>query len=402
MTNTSRVDAPLDLHFRHRLRFTEDAFAPGNPVLPEVLDPGDRPTARVLVFVDEHVAESRRELCGRIEAFFAAHAPRLALAARPCLVPGGEVCKNDLSELQKLLAAIHGAHLCRHSYVMAVGGGAVLDAVGFAAAIAHRGIRLVRLPTTTLAQCDSGVGVKNGINAFGKKNYLGVFTPPWAVVNDEELLSTLSERDWRSGFAEAVKVALIKDAGFFDRIARDAARIRRRDPAASIPVLRRSAVVHLDHIVFGGDPFEATTARPLDFGHWAAHKLEQMTRFRLRHGEAVALGLALDVAYSALALGLSWAEVERIHRCLADLGFALYDEAMADTDALLQGLEEFREHLGGELTVTLLNGIGRPIEVHQVNRRHLLDALDLLATRATGRLARPVSTLALQEAAADD
>jgi 3-dehydroquinate synthase len=160
--------------------------------------------------------------------------------------------------------------------------------------------------------------------------------------------------------------------------------------------------VHLNHIVHGGDPFEVTTARPLDFGHWAAHKLEQMTRFRLRHGEAVAIGLALDVAYSALALELTWPEVERIHRCLADLGFALYDEAMVDTGALLQGLEEFREHLGGELTVTLLNGIGRAVEVHRVDPRLVLDALDLLATRAAGRLARPLPALTLQEAAAND
>ena len=137
-----------------------------------------------------------------------------------------------------------------------LGGGAVLDAVGFAAAAAHRGVRLVRVPTTTLAQADSGVGVKNGINAFGKKNFLGTFSPPWAVINDEAFLQTLSDRDWRCGIAEAVKVALLKSERFFDQIGEAVPRLRMRDEQALIPIVRRSAWLHLHHITDGGDPFE--------------------------------------------------------------------------------------------------------------------------------------------------
>src|SRR5207249_9146075 len=101
------------------------------------------------------------------------------------------------------------------SYIIGIGGGTLLDVVGLAAATAHRGVRHVRIPTTTLSQNDSGVGVKNGINAFGKKNFIGAFAPPFAVINDFQLLASLSERDKRAGYVEAVKVALIRDAYFF-------------------------------------------------------------------------------------------------------------------------------------------------------------------------------------------
>ena len=216
---------------------------------------------------------------------------------RTVTIPGGEESKNSPVVLERILQIIHDAGIDRQSYVMVVGGGAVLDAVGYAAAIAHRGVRLVRLPTTTLSQADSGVGVKNGVNAFGKKNYLGVFSPPWAVVNDQSLLSTLSDRDWRCGFAEAVKVGLVKNAALFEDIEAQVGRISERHLDAALPVIRKSAELHLRHITESGDPFELTSARPLDFGHWAAHKLEQMTQFRLRHGEAVAIGVALDTVY---------------------------------------------------------------------------------------------------------
>src|SRR5690606_10496158 len=110
-----------------------------------------------------------------------------------------------------------------------------------AAAIAHRGVRLVRMPTTTLAQADSGVGAKNGINGFGKKNFLGAFAVPWAVINDQAFLATVSDRDWRCGFIEAAKVALVKDAALFEELEVAATAIRRRDLAVAVPILERSA-----------------------------------------------------------------------------------------------------------------------------------------------------------------
>jgi 3-dehydroquinate synthase len=277
--------------------------------------------------------------------------------------------------------------LCRKSFVLAIGGGAILDVAGYAAATAHRGVRLIRVPTTTLSQADSGVGVKNGINAFGKKNYLGSFAVPWAVVNDAAFLATLSDREWRAGFSEAVKVALLKDARLFERIARRAEDIRARDTAAAVPILERSALLHYRHITEGGDPFEASSARPLDFGHWSAHKLEQITGYHTSHGDAVAIGLALDVVYSGLTGVLDGSEVGPILACLDALGFDLWRPEMADTDRLLGGVEEFRQHLGGRLTLTMLQAVGRPVEVHHVDAERMRAAVAFLGARnkrATG------------------
>src|SRR6185312_16684743 len=156
-------------------------------------------------------------------------------------------------------------------------------------------------PTTVLAQNDAGIGVKNGINAFGAKNMLGTFAAPFAVINDGRFLATLGERDRIAGMAEAVKVALVRDAKFFAWLRAAAPRLAAFDRDAVAQSIRRCAELHLAHIATGGDPFELGNARPLDFGHWAAHKLEVMTDHALRHGEAVALGMALDARYSVEA-----------------------------------------------------------------------------------------------------
>src|SRR5690606_8630032 len=210
---------------------------PANPLLAECLESATAGPARVLAFVDTHVAAALPDLPDRLRAYAAAHADRFTLAGRVQPVIGGEACKNDRDAIYRVLNAIDEAHIDRQSYVIVIGGGAVLDCVGFAAAIAHRGVRLVRLPTTTLAQADSGVGVKNGINGFGKKNFLGSFAVPWAVINDERFLDTLPDRVWRAGFSEVVKVALLKDAAMFAELERSAPGVRRRDARVAIPLI---------------------------------------------------------------------------------------------------------------------------------------------------------------------
>lgn len=374
------MDIPIHLSMQHRIRFTCDAFAPDNRTFAELFG-APASVTKMAVVADSRVVSSRAKLEEEVQEYARHHANVPPFAAPLLPVPGGEECKNGTRVLDDLLTFFHDAGLCRHSCVVAVGGGAVLDAVGLAASLSHRGVRLIRFPTTTLSQGDSGVGVKNGINAFGKKNYLGVFSVPSAVVNDARFLDTLSDRDWRAGFSEAVKVALLKDPELFAGIVRDAGRISAREREAGLPVIRRSAELHLQHIACGGDPFELTEARPLDFGHWAAHKLEQLSGFRINHGEAVALGLALDVEYSWITGLLRRADAETIHGCLAGLGFALSDPLMARTDLLLEGLDEFREHLGGRLTVTLLRGIGKPVEVHEINRARMTEAAQRLVWR---------------------
>lgn len=381
---TAKIDVAFSVPMLHRLRFTDDVFDADADVLADVLEPSEGQPARVQFWVDANVMEALPELRAKIRKFSQRFQGRIIRVSNVQIVAGGEELKNDIHVLERMLKVFNAANLDRRSYIVAIGGGAVLDTVGFAAAIAHRGIRLVRLPTTTLSQDDSGVGVKNGVNLFNKKNWLGSFAVPWAVINDASLLATLGQRDFVCGFSEAVKVSLLKDPAFFQRLCDDAPRIRRRDMQAALPAIRRSAELHLNHITAGGDPFEMLEARPLDFGHWSAHKLESMTQFEIRHGEAVAIGVAIDTVYSSLACGLPAADADRVLRCLTDLGFELNDPVLQDTDTLFAGLEEFRQHLGGRLTLTMLRGIGQPFEVHEVDRERMCEAIDRVSSHAAG------------------
>jgi len=357
-------------------------FGAERHVLSDVLEPSEGQPARVQFWVDENVAAAHPDLETKIVQFSDALGDQVIPVGSVQTVPGGEDIKNDVQGLAEMLKVFNKADLDRRSYAVVIGGGAVLDAVGFAASIAHRGLRMVRLPTTTLSQADSGIGVKNGVNLFRKKNWLGCYSVPWAVINDARLLSTLSERDFLCGFSEAAKVSLLKDASMFDRLCQSAQSIRRRDMTAALPMIQQCSQLHMDHIANGGDPFEMLEARPLDFGHWSAHKLEAMSDFRLRHGEAVGIGVAIDTVYSSLALGLPRTDAERVLHCMADLGLPLDDPYLHDTHTLFRGLEEFRQHLGGRLTLTMLRGIGDPVDVHEVHRDLMLQAINEVAEYA--------------------
>jgi 3-dehydroquinate synthase len=371
------IDQEVVVTFRYPVLFTQGLFDRGNPTLRDVVLADGR--ARLLVVIDGGVAAAHPTLADDVQRYCAAHADALDLPAPPFIVPGGEAIKNAPGPVSQIRAAIDVHGVDRHSYVVAIGGGAVLDAVGYAAATAHRGVRLIRVPTTVLAQDDSGVGVKNGINAFGKKNFVGSFAPPHAVLNDFDLLLTLSDRDWRAGISEAMKVALLKDAPFFTWIEHHAEDLAGRSLPAMAHMVHRSAELHLNHIATSGDPFENGSSRPLDFGHWAAHKLEQLSGNALRHGEAVAVGLALDSTYSQLTGRLSYPEWRRIVDLLKRARLPLWTPAQliagpAGRPAFLDGLEEFREHLGGRLTVMLLERIGLGVEVHELDEEVVLAA----------------------------
>lgn len=373
--NSGSLDVPFAVPFTHRLRFTNDVLGSEQNVLIDLLESSDDQPARVQFWMDRNLANANPEIELKFKQLSEAHPDRIKRVGNIQFVPGGEEIKNDIQVLEKMLKVFNVSDLDRRSYVVVIGGGAVLDTVGFAAGIAHRGIRLIRLPTTTLAQADSGLGVKNGVNLFRKKNWLGTFAVPWGVINDAEMLGTLSNRDFIAGFSEAVKVSLLKDTRFFNSLCRSAAQIAERQVESSLDAIRQSAQLHLDHITQGGDPFEMLEARPLDFGHWSAHKLESMSDFVLRHGEAVAIGVAIDTVYSSLALGLPNSDADRILRCLSDLGFSLTDPALHDVELLFDGLEEFRQHLGGRLTLTMLPKIGEPVEVHQINRELMVESI---------------------------
>jgi 3-dehydroquinate synthase len=376
--------------FEYPVYFTSGVLASSNLLLRDVVArAADQTPSRLVVVLDRGVLDHHPQLPDRIAEYAQRHRTVLSLAGPIVVVPGGEAVKNDPRHVDAIHHAINEAGLCRHSYVVAIGGGAVLDAAGYAAATAHRGIRLIRVPTTVLAQDDSAMGVKNGINAFGKKNYLGTFTPPFAVINDVMFLQTLPDRHWRAGVSEAIKAALIKDRTFFDFLEAQAAAIKARDLSAMEQVIRRCAVLHLGHIAGGGDPFELGSSRPLDFGHWSAHKLEQLTDHRLSHGEAVAIGMALDTTYSYLAGFLPEDDWRRIISLMPALGLSVYvpelgehlgagPEGVEDPASVLRGLDEFREHLGGSLTILMLRSIGAPFDVHEIRRDLMIRSIGML------------------------
>ncbi|MBD2194284.1 MULTISPECIES: 3-dehydroquinate synthase [Calothrix] len=369
------IQQSVQVTFNYDVHFTHGLFELDNPLLAEVIaGNGEITPKKVLAVVDAGLLKDHQGLVKKISNYARFYEDIINLIEQPIIIPGGELVKNNPKFVEQIHQLIDAGGICRHSYVLAIGGGAFLDMVGYAAATAHRGIRLLRVPTTVLAQNDSGVGVKNGINAFGKKNFIGTFAPPYAVLNDLDFLTSLDDRDWRSGIAEAVKVALIKDADFFHFIRIYAEELASRDMKFMENVIYRCAQLHLEHIANSGDPFEKGSSRPLDFGHWAAHKLEQITDYKLRHGEAVAIGIALDSTYAYLIGLLSQSEWQNILVTLKQLGFTLYLPALTEKleqpnhpHNLFTGLTEFREHLGGKLTITLLQGIGQGIEVNQVD-----------------------------------
>jgi len=356
-------------------------------VLADVLTPRESgESVRAMVFWDAGLESAFPGIGPSIERWFAAHAEKVKLAAPPISVMGGEGVKNDFHQLEKVWSAINSAGLCRHSYIIVVGGGAVLDMVGFAAATAHRGIPLVRLPTTSLSQADGGVGVKNGVNFFGKKNWIGSFGVPHAIVNDLAFLHGLPERDRRAGLIEAVKVALIRDAAFFEFIAARVDPLARFDREPFEAVIRESARQHVEHIATAGDPFELGSARPLDFGHWAAHKLEQLSEFRVSHGEAVAVGIAIDIIYARRIGLLPEPMAERILDLIQRLGFALFAPVKqirgpGSRQDMLDGLEEFREHLGGRLSIPMIRAPGQRMEIHEMDGAVVKASFDELRTR---------------------
>ncbi len=368
-------DPAFPVRYRYRTVFTEHLFRQSNPLFRDLLA-GEAHEAEVKVFIliEESVLHHFPELGGEIRTYCSTLPGNITAAAPlPLSVRGTEECKT-LETAEKLCDCFLKAGLCRQSFLVIIGGGALLDAAGFAASIFHRGVRQIRVPTTALSQCDSGVGVKNAVNAFGKKNLLGVFAPPSAVLCDSAFLHTLPRAAFSSAAAEAVKVATIKDAEFFHFLEDNAQEIMERKSAspATLEMIRRSAGIHIRHIATSGDPFEYGSARPLDFGHWAAHKIEMLSGGRIGHGEAVGMGLLIDTLYAQMK-GIAPASVfESLRKLLEAFHLPFHTEVLemrssSGGRAVLEGIEEFREHLGGLLHITLPTALGSKTEVHELD-----------------------------------
>jgi 3-dehydroquinate synthase len=376
------------VEFEYPVVFCRGALQPSEAALAWCISRRE-PERRQPVFavLDGGLVAARPELPREVERYLGAHAPHVELVAPPLTVPGGESIKNEPALVAELQARLAAARLDKQGTLLVIGGGAVLDAAGYAGSTTHRGVRVVRMPTTVLAQNDAGVGVKTSVNAFGAKNFLGTFAPPFAVLNDVELLATLPLRDVRAGLAEAVKVALIRDVRFFDWLEDNAAALREGARGQLETAIRRCAELHLGHIATAGDPFERGSARPLDYGHWAAHKLETLTEHALRHGEAVAIGMALDACY-AVANGLLAPEARlRLLQLLQALGLPTFHPLLLaefhGKSLILEGLREFREHLGGALCVTLLTAVGSGIEVRDMDPELIRSSIAWLESHQT-------------------
>ena len=374
------IEQSFKVNYSYSLHFTKGIFSTENTLLKEVISPSDSSKiVKVLFVIDSGLLEANSWLLKQIDAYGEAFKDSLRITDI-LICPGGEAAKNDPKNVEKILEGIHKNAICRHSFVVIIGGGAVVDMAGYAATIAHRGVRLIRVPTTVLAQNDAAVGVKNGINSFNKKNFIGTFAVPHAIINDLDFLDSLEQRDWIAGVSEALKVALIKDANFYKEIKERAEKLKNRDKDAMLYTIYRCAEMHMEHIAKGGDPFESGSSRPLDFGHWAAHKLEDMTAYSLRHGEAVAKGIALDLTYAYLLAYISqdtWSGVLEVMQKIGfDLSLPIFTQK--DMQTLLTGIEEFREHLGGQLTITLIDRIGNKFDVHEIDLQLMEKAVNLL------------------------
>ncbi|MCL1126896.1 3-dehydroquinate synthase [Shewanella surugensis] len=373
--NSNRLDnlsVQFQINYDYQVSSTENSFAINNSLLMDLVrHPVFSHEQKVLCIIDQGIIDSRPYFTQKIEDYFNHHFSS-TFSCQTKVMQGGEACKTQ-TQLDMIIESMKP--LDRHSWVIAIGGGALLDCVGFACAIFHRGIRLIRMPSTVLAQNDAGIGVKNGINVFQQKNFLGSFTPPYAVINDAELLTSLLDRDKRSGLAEAVKVALIKDPVFFTWLEENVESLNQFELTATRYAIQRCAQCHLEHISHNGDPFERGNGRPLDYGHWSAHKMENLSDYQIRHGEAVAIGIVLDALY---AQEMAWLNTENIHRIIKlikSLGFELWHHSLEMEDdkaepLVMQGLEEFRQHLGGKLSIPILTNVGtfRNAEMIDINK----------------------------------
>ena len=361
----------FNISFSYNIRFTRGVLEVSNPVLKNFiqedcyLHEGYRP--KFLVIVDERVAEFH-EIEKNLITYLREH--KIELDFLPMLrVPAGEASKNSLSLLYEVYSLISKYEVDRHSYIMSIGGGAVNDFAGFVATTAHRGIKHIRIPTTVLAQNDAAIGVKNAINFNGLKNFIGTFSVPKIVINDFDFLKTLSTRDFISGYAEAIKISLIKDKAFFYWIEQNTSKLKQRDETAVAYLIERTARLHTDHFQNSGDPFETGNSRPLDYGHWQAHFIEKLSNFEVLHGEAVGLGMYLDSLYAIKKNLISLKEGERVLTLLNKIGLLVQKEILQKLDLmrLEEALNEFRAHLGGALSIPMLTEIGKFQDVNQID-----------------------------------
>jgi 3-dehydroquinate synthase len=308
-----------------------------------------------------------------------AHLQRALGSVDPILLPDGERFKN-LQSVSRVYEALIRAGADRGSAIVAVGGGVIGDTAGFAAASFLRGITLAHVPTTLLAQVDSSIGGKVGVNHALGKNLIGAFHQPAVVVVDPLLLTTLPRREFRSGLYEVIKYGMIASRGLFDRVARNTTAIFAHDPAVLVPAIEESCRIKAD--VVSKDEREAGLRRILNYGHTVGHALEAVTKYRrFRHGEAIAFGMLaaadLAVARGALADG----ERQALVQLIASLGPlpSLADLPIPD---VMDAIRRDKKVVNGRLHFVIAIQIGATMTVDDVTEDELRAVLIRLGLKA--------------------
>ncbi|MFD2739388.1 3-dehydroquinate synthase [Sulfitobacter aestuarii] len=331
---------------------------------------------RVAVISDANVAALHLE---RLRAGLAGQ----GIAMEALSLPPGESTKS-WAQLQHCVDWLLEQKVERNDVVVAFGGGVIGDLVGFAAAILRRGVRFVQLPTSLLAQVDSSVGGKTGINARQGKNLIGAFHQPALVLADTAVLGTLTERDFLAGYGEVVKYGLLGDAGFFDWLEAQGPMLAAGDIETRVRAVRRSVQMKAEIVM--RDETEQGERALLNLGHTFCHALEAATGFsdRLLHGEGVAIGCALAFELSA-RLGLCAQEdPSRVRAHLRDMGMKTdlgdIDGDLPGAEALLALMAQDKKVVDGQLKFILARGIGAAFVTSDVPRDAVLtllrDALD--------------------------
>jgi 3-dehydroquinate synthase len=303
---------------------------------------------------------------------------RTATTEEPILIPDGERFKT-LATTARIYDALIKAQADRGCAIIAAGGGVVGDVAGFAAATFLRGVPVVQVPTTLLAQVDSAIGGKTGVNHALAKNSIGAFHQPSAVIIDPELLATLPRREFRAGLYEIVKYGVIADPALFATLESDLPRLFAREMEPLVGVIAASCRIKAQ--VVGADEREAGLRRVLNFGHTAGHALEAVTRYRrFRHGEAVAYGM-LVAAELATARGvMPGADRERLRALVTAMG-PLPPIGDLDAAQILDTVARDKKVVDGTLHYILPTGIGRTIEATDVAGPELLRALQAAGLR---------------------
>lgn len=369
---------------RYTVCFTSDLFGPDNETIRRTLTKmGHKPPLRCAVLVDSGVAARNAALIPQILHHFQKERPFLDLCHPPFAMPGGESVKNSRRTAEAISAIARTHALSRESLVLVVGGGAFLDAAGTALSQCDGGIPTANIPTSPLAQSAAGIGAMRFMNEGGIKNAAGIFAPPHAVFIDFALLKTLPFEHHVSGMAEAFKMALAADAEFFAILCRKALKIRQNDRSTVEKVIHKTATLHLDQARKSYARMAHGDGNPADFGDWTARWLETLSGYKLPHGHALSVGIALKAWYGCHTGTLAEGEFTRLIEALLTCGLPIWNRFLETrtkdgTLALTEGLTRYQNGSSGHRPILIPVGVGTLKAVDHLDVTVFEQGIDLL------------------------